>query len=164
MTDNMYVPTGTVTASAQFLPTAVSYTAGNIVDVAKEFVFVDKSGLAVPKGSVIRILTAALKIDANALISGEAIYTAHGYSVTPPSARANNAAWARASADLPSFRGDLTIGTPVAAGGTCYVKTQFSDQQDFFLAAQSLWFELVNSGTFTGAVVARELFLYGILL
>lgn len=155
---------GGITASVSFMPTAVSYTAGNIIDVAKEAAFTYANGKPVASGALIRILSAVIKIDASALISGEAIYTAHGYSITPPSARANNAAWARASGDLASYRGKLTLGTPVASGGTCYVKTQYSDEQDFNMVGTSLWFELINSGTFTGAAVARQLLLYGIVL
>lgn len=166
MADTMFIPAIAVTASASFTPTAVSYTAGNIIDVAKEFVFTNNNGLIVPPGATIRILTAEIKIDESALISGEGAYTAHAYSITPPSARANNAAWARASGDLPSYRGSLAIGTPVLAGGTCYLKTQLSDVQDFHLAMgkSSLFLELINAGTFTGAAVDRQIFLYGMVI
>ncbi|KGT75804.1 hypothetical protein MA20_31930 [Bradyrhizobium japonicum] len=164
MTDNMFINGTFVKASASFMPSAASYAAGNIIDTAKEFVFADRMGRLLPPGSLIRIISAVMKVDASALISGEAAYTAHTYSVTPPSARANNSAWARASGDLPSYRGSLALGTPAAAGGTCYVKTQFSDQQDFELPGSSLFLELINAGTFTAAAVARQIFLYGFLV
>lgn len=153
-----------VVAVANFTPSVVSYTAGNIIDTAKEFVFTYGDGTPIRPGSLIRVLTSEIKIAASGLISGEAIYTGQFYSVTPPSARADNAAWARASGDLSAYRGSLPLGTPVAAGGTCYIKTQFTDQQDFRVGAQSLFAELVNSGTFTGAAVARAIVLYGIVI
>ncbi|WP_407122755.1 hypothetical protein [Bradyrhizobium sp. STM 3561] len=153
-----------VKASASFTPSAASYTAGNIIDTAKEFVFADRLGRLVPPGSLIRMLSSIVKIDASAVISGEGAYTAHTYSVTPPSARANNTAWARASGDLSAYRGSLALGAPVAAGGTCYVKTQFTDSQDFELSGSSLFVELVNAGTFTAAAVARQIWLYGFIV
>lgn len=150
---------GGLFASGSFMPTAVSYTAGNIIDTAKEFAFVYADGTPVKTGALIRILSASIKIDASALIGSEAAYTAHAYSVTPPSARANNAAWVRASGDLPSYRRALALGTPVAAGGTCFINTQYIDQ-DIKLAGTSLFLELVNAATFTGAAVARQVLLY----
>jgi hypothetical protein len=164
MSENMFVVTDHVSATASFTPTVASFTAGNIIDTAKEFVFTDRDSRIVPKGSLIRVLTAVLKIDAAALISGEGAYTMHGYDVTPPSGRANNAAWARASTDLAVYRGALALGTPVAAGGSCYLKTQFTDMQDFKLVGTSLFFELINAGTFTGAAVARQITLHGLVI
>lgn len=163
-TNGVVVAGSGIIANASFTPTAVSYTAGNIIDTAKQFAFTyAASGLAVPSGSMIRILTSVLKIDASAAISGEVAYTAHAYDITPPSARANNAAWTRASGDLTAYRGPLALGTPGFAG-TGYIKTQLSDQQDLKLLGTSLWLELINAGTFTGAAVARQVFLYGIVL
>ena len=153
-----------VVATASFTPTASSYAAGNIIDTAKEFAFTYADGSPVQAGALVRLVSSIIKINASALISGEVAYTAHTYSVTPPSARANNAAWARASGDLSAYRGAIALGAPVALGGTCYVKTQFTDQQDFNLGGTSLWLELINAGTFTGAAVARAIHLYGVVL
>jgi hypothetical protein len=105
-----------------------------------------------------------MKIAASAVISGEGAYTAHAYAVTPPSGRADNVAWARASGDLSSYRGAIALGAPVAAGGTCYVKTQFTDVQDFEVSGNSLFLELINAGTFTAAAIARQIFLYGFVV
>ncbi|MCK1402042.1 hypothetical protein IVB45_17435 [Bradyrhizobium sp. 4] len=161
---NLY-PSG-VSASASFMPNAAAYPAGNIVDVAKELVFKDKDDRPVTPGAIIRVLSAVIKIDQAALISGEGAYRLHFYSVTPPSVRAKNTAWARASGDLAAYRGALDLGTPVAAGGTCYVKTQFSDQQDFNLASglNSFFGELVTVGGVTFTATARQIFLYGFLI
>ncbi|QOG20448.1 hypothetical protein [Bradyrhizobium sp. SEMIA] len=164
MPETMFINGTMVKASGSFTPAAASYTAGNIISVAQEFVFTDAKGRTVPPGSLIRLMSSVMKVAASALISGEGAYTAHAYSVTPPSARADNTAWARASGDLSAYRGSIALGTPVAAGGTCYVKTQFSDVQDFEVIGNSLFLELVNAGTFVAAAVARQVFLYGFLV
>jgi hypothetical protein len=164
MTESMFISGTAVKAGASFTPSVASYAAGNIIGVAQEFVFADRAGRTVPPGSVIRLMTSVIKVAASGLISGEGAYTAHAYAVTPPSARADNAAWARASGDLAAYRGAMALGTPVAAGGTCYVKTQFSDLQDFELTVNSLFLELLNAGTFTAAAIARQIILYGFLV
>ena len=125
-----------------------------------------KAAAAIPQGALIRIISAVVKIDQTAIISGETSYSLALYSVTPPSAQADNAAWTLASADLPSYRGSLSLGTPVDLGAACYVKTQFSDQQDFNLAAgkSSLFGELITAGGFTATAVARQILLYGVVI
>lgn len=152
-----------VVAIASFTPVAEAYSAGDTISVAQEFEFTLANGLAVPAGTRIRILTSEIKIDATAIISGETSYTLHGYSVTPPSAKANNAAWALESADLPSYRGSLALGAPVDLGAACYVKTG-GHNLDVDLAGDSLFGYLVTVGAFTAAAVARQIKLIGIVL
>lgn len=155
-----------VYATASFTPAAAAYSANDIMDTAKAFNFTNRSGIQVPPGALIRILTAVMRIDQAAVISGETSYSLALYSVTPPSAQADNAAWTLASADLASYRGTLSLGTPVDLGAACYVKTQFSDQQDILLAsgAVGLYGELITAGGFTATAVARQVSLYGIVL
>ncbi|OWK18315.1 hypothetical protein AJ88_03810 [Mesorhizobium amorphae CCBAU 01583] len=76
-----------ITASASFTPAAAAYGAGDIMDVAKQLSFVDRNGIAVPAGSLIRILTSIVKIDVTAVPAGQTSYTLQTYSVTPPSDR-----------------------------------------------------------------------------
>lgn len=155
-----------ITAGASFVPAAAAYSGGDIIGAATEFSFVDNRGVIIPQGALIRIISAVVKIDQTAIISGETSYSLALYSVTPPSAQADNAAWTLASADLPSYRGSLSLGTPVDLGAACYVKTQFSDQQDFNLAAgkSSLFGELITAGGFTATAVARQILLYGVVI
>lgn len=152
-----------ITASASFTPAAAAYGAGDIISVAQEFAFTFADGDPVPDGSLIRILTAIMKIDAAAVISGETSYTLQAYSVTPPSAQADNALWALASADLPSYRGAIPLGTPADLGAALYVKTPGIDL-DIKLTGDSIFGELVTAGAFTAAAVARQVLLYGMLL
>lgn len=160
------VTNSAVVATASFTPAASAYSAGDVVSVAKEFIFKYANGVLVPAGAVIRILSAVTKIDQASVIASETSYTLQLYSVTPPSAQADNAAWTLASADLPSYRGSLDLGTPVDLGAACYVKKQYTDLQDFNLASgkTSLFGELITVGGPTFTAVAREIILYGVIL
>lgn len=152
-----------ITAAASFTPAAAAYSAADVMDVAKEFAFTYADGTAIPAGSLIRILTAIVKIDITALQASEAAYTLQGYSATPPSAQADNAAWTLASADLPSYRGSISLGTPVDLGAALYIKTPNIDL-DIKLATSSLWGELQTVAGFTATAVARQVLLYGLVL
>lgn len=157
-------PSGIV-ASASFTPAAAAYSGGDLISVAQEFVFTDVNGTPVPPGSLIRVLTSVLKIDQTSIISGETSYSLALYSVTPPSAQADNAAWTLASGDLTAYRGTLALGTPVDLGAACYVKTGY---QDFDIrlgdGKTSVFGQLVTAGGFTATAVARQVLLYGVAL
>lgn len=151
------------TASASFTPVAAAYAAGDIVGLSKEFAFTYADGSVIPAGSLIRILTTILKIDRAALIASETSYTLYGYNVTQPSAQADNAAWTLASGDLSSYRGAISLGTPVDLGGALYIKTPLVDL-DIKLTTSSLWGRMVTVGGPTLTAVDLQVFLYGIVL
>lgn len=155
-----------ITASATFTPAAATYSAATLMDVAKQFNFtMSGSGLAIPTGSLIRILTTFVKIDITAVPSGQTSYSLYTYGVTPPSAQADQAAWAMASTDLATYRGKVSLGTPVDLGSSLVVKTNY---QDFDIkldtGLSSIFGELVTDGGHTAAAVARTIVLYGIIL
>jgi hypothetical protein len=152
-----------ITASASFLPTASAYSANDIMSTAQEFAFSYANGAAIPSGALIRILTAIVKIDATALQASEAAYALQLFSVTPPSALADNAAWTLASGDLASYRGSISLGTPVDLGAALYVKTPNVDI-DIKLTGTSLFGQLQTSAAFTPTAVARQVLLYGVVL
>lgn len=155
-----------VIASANFTPAAAAYGAGDIMDVAKEFTWTwAATGLAIPDGSLIRVLSAVTKIDVTAVPSGQTSYTLRKYSRTPPSAQADNAAWSLASTDLTYYRGPLPLGTPVDEGAALYVKSQYIDT-DIKLeeGRHTTWGQLVTDGAHTAAAVARQVLLYGVML
>jgi hypothetical protein len=158
-------PVGVV-ASASWTPVAEAYSAADTVSTAQALAWTfSHSGVAVPAGSTLRILTSALKIDATAVISGETSYTLHLYSRTPPSAQANNAVWSLASADLPYYLGSLALGTVVDLGAAVYVKTGGHDL-DIALETNvtSIYGSLVTVGAATLAAVARQVTLRGMLI
>jgi hypothetical protein len=151
-------------ATASFTPTAVAYGAGDIFDVSREFAFTyAASGLAIPTGSLIRILDTIIRIDATGLQSGEGAYVLKPYSATQPSAQADNDTWTLASGDLPSYRGSISLGTPVDEGGALYIK-QSNIDTDIQLSTSSLWGRLVTTPAFTPTAVARQVRLYAIVL
>lgn len=152
-----------ITASATFTPAAAAYLANDIMDVAKEFAFTFADGIAIRPGALIRILTAIVKIDQTALQASEAGYTLQCFSATPPSALADNAPWTLASGDLPTYRGSIGLGTPVDLGSACYIKSPGIDL-DIKLTGTSLWAQLQTLAGFTPTAVARQVFLYGIVL
>ena len=153
-----------VTCAANFTPAAAAYGAGDVMSVAQTMAWTNAaSGLAVPSGSVIRILTAVVKIDVTAVPSGQTSYTLAMYSVTPPSAQADNDVWTLASADLPSYLGSISLGTPVDLGAACYVKQQYVDF-DIGLAGTSIFGELVTVGAHTATAVTRGVRLFGVVL
>jgi hypothetical protein len=152
-----------ITSSASFIPAAAAYSAGDIISVAQEFAFTYADGTPIRSGALIRILTTIIKIDVTALQASEAAYSLALYSVTPPSAQADNAAWTLASADLSSYRGSISLGTPVDLGAALYVKTPNVDI-DVKLTGTSLFGELLTVAGFTATAVARQVLLYGVEL
>jgi hypothetical protein len=99
-------------------------------------------------GKEIIITSAALEIDANAVISGETSYRLYLYNVTPPSALGDNAAWDLPSGDRVSFLGYVDLGTPVDLGSTLYVETNNIGKQ-VKVSGTSLFGYLVTNGAYT---------------
>lgn len=151
-------------ASASFTPTATPYLANDIMDVAKQFTFTYADGSTIPAGSKIRILDIILRIDQTALQGTEGAYALQPYTVTPPSAQADNAAWTLASGDLSAYCGPgINIGTPVDLGSACYVKAPNIDT-DISLVSSSLWGELQTLAGFTSTVVVRQVAIIAVVL
>lgn len=150
-----------IIASASFTPAAAAYTAGDILGVAQQFAFTFANGNEVPTGALIRITGSILKIDHTDLVSSEGAYTLQLYNVTPPSARADNAAWTVATGDLAAYVGSIALGTPVDVG-QLFVRA--TPSLDIKLASTSLWGELTNAGTMTPTAVARQVTLIGVVL
>lgn len=140
---------GGIGASASFTPIAAAYSAGDVVDAAKEFTDLG------PTGALIRIIGTVLKIDATALVASEGAYTLHLYTATPPSAQADNAAWTLASADLPYYCGSVDLSTPVDLGAGLYVATG-GLTKDIALIGTSLFGRLVTVAGITLPAVARQ--------
>src|SRR5437762_3328024 len=78
-------PTQGRQSTATFTPAAAAYTGGDVIDTAKEFT---TAGSIL--GGQVKITSAELEIDAAAVQAGETSYRLYLYSVTPPSAPADN--------------------------------------------------------------------------
>ncbi|RWN31757.1 hypothetical protein [Mesorhizobium sp.] len=150
-------------ATASFTPAAAAYSANDIMGASAEFAFAFGNSVAIPAGSLIRILTAITRIDITALQASEAGYQLQGYSATQPSAQADNDAWTLASGDLTTYRGAIPLGTPVDLGGALYIKSGSIDL-DVRLVTSSLWARLQTLAGFTATAVARQVTLYGVVL
>lgn len=120
-----------------------AYTANDVVGGALTFASAGPSA-----GGQIMLTSAELEIDASAIISGETSYNLYLYSVTPPSALADNAAFDIPSGDRASFLGKVLLGTPVDEGSTLYVRTDAINAQ-FTAASGTVYGYLVTVGGYT---------------
>lgn len=126
---------------------ATPYTANDVVrDVTNQLQFPSMG----PSGGEIVITSTELEIDVAAVPSGMTSFRLYLYSVTPPSALADNAAFDLPSGDRASFLGYVDLGTPVDLGSTLYARTDAINAQ-FKLAGTSLFGYLVTNGGFTPA-------------
>lgn len=137
---------GSFAASATFTPAATSHTAGDSVGVAQEFAF------GAPTASRIRIVNATLRIN-SATIETTA-WRVHMFSVTPPSALADDAAFTLASGDLASYLGYIDLAQVVDFGDTLYIEAN-NIQKQIQLAGTSVFGYLVNGTTLTPAAVSH---------
>lgn len=151
------VSSGGFSSTATFTPAAAAYLANDVMDVAKEFTNIGPAWL----GSIM-ITTVELEVDHTAVISGETSYRLYLYSVTPPSAHADNAAWDLPAGDRAAFKGFIDLGTPVDLGSTLYVQTTEINKQLVCPATGSLFAELVTLGAFTATAAARKVTLHSI--
>jgi hypothetical protein len=77
-----------------------------------------------PSGGRIEIIGSSLEIDVAAVPSGMTSFRLHLYSVTPPSALADDAAWDLPAGDRASYLGYIDLGTPADLGSTLYVQDE----------------------------------------
>jgi hypothetical protein len=129
-----------------------AYTAGDIIGVtdtstAAAFVFPSIAGAA---GGEVMVTSASLEIDASAVPAGMTSFTLYLYSVTPPSAAVDNAAWDLPSGDRASFLGAVSLGSPVDLGSTLFVEQNGINKQ-VTAASSSLFGYLVTAGGYTPA-------------
>lgn len=146
-----------VAPTATFTPAAAAYSAGDVMDVAKEIT------LSGPSAGAIRILSAELLVSESAVQSGETSYRLQLYSVTPPSALADNAAWDIPSGDRASYLGYVDLGSPVDVGASLYVQS-LDINKDLKLAGTSLFGYLQTIGAFTATATARKVTLHTMAL
>jgi hypothetical protein len=128
------------------------YDAGDVVGAlaaALTFSSIGPSG-----GGHVMITKAELQIDVSAVPAGMAGFTLHLYSVTPPSALADAAAWDLPSGDRASYLGEISLGTPVDKGSTLYVKTTQINDQFVIPSGGALFGYLATVGAYTPTAVS----------
>lgn len=129
-------------SQAIFTPAATSHTAGDVVGGAKEF-----KGLAQQNNSSIQIASASLLI-ATATAPVTTTWRVYLYSVTPPSATADDAAFDLVSGDRASFIGSVDIAQAVDFGSTNYIQSDNLNKQ-LKMSGRSAFGYLVNLATVT---------------
>ncbi len=149
--DGLVASFGGYVSSATFTPAAAAYAANDIMEGAKTFSLIGPS-----TGGAILITNTRLRVDDSAVQSGETSYTLHLYTVTPPSALADNAAWNLPSGDRASYVGSIALGTVVDVGDTLYVEQTGLTKQITVPAGGSLFGYLVTNGAFTVTVPAAR--------
>ncbi len=100
-------------------------------------------------GGDVMITTARLECDVTAVPSGMATFRLYLYSVTPPSALADNAAWDLPSGDRAAFTGYIDLGTPVDLGSTIYIESAERNKQMTVPYGGKLFGYLVTIGGYT---------------
>lgn len=142
-----------VSASASFTPAASAHGAADVVGGAQSF------ALGANSGSRIMITGATLEIDgASAEATAWRLYL---YSVTPPSALADDAVFDLPSGDRASFLGYVDLSTAVDLGSTQWVETSQINKQ-IKLAGTGVFGYLVNLSAVTPAAVAHIVTLHGV--
>lgn len=132
-------------AAATFTPAAASHVAGDSIGGAQEFALIG------PSAGRVRIVSATLEID-GATIETTA-WRLHLYSVTPPSAYADDAAWDVASGDRAGYLGYIDFAQVIDLGSTLYIEA--APNKQLKLAGTSLFGYLVNGTTLTPQAVAH---------
>lgn len=104
------------TAVVTLTPSATAYTGNDILVGAQTF-----TGAAAAAEDII-IEGVTLMIARTAVQASEGAYRLHLYSVTPPSALADNAPWDLPAGDRASYLGFVDITVPIDVGSTTYVQ------------------------------------------
>lgn len=109
-------PIGGFSSSASKTPTATPYAAGDVMGGVMTFASIGPAA-----GGEVLIINTSLQIAHTALVASEAGYALHLYSVTPPSALADNDPWDLPAGDRASYLGKLDLSTPVDLGSTLQI-------------------------------------------
>lgn len=141
-------------ATATFTSTAAEYTAGDALGGAQEFSF---GSLARPAGHI-TITSATLEIDGGTIET--TAWRLHLFNVTPPSALADNAAFALAAADRASYLGYVDFSQALDLGDTMFIDMPALGKQIVLGNDDALFGYLVNGTTLTPAAVAHKVTLY----
>lgn len=150
--------TAAFSASATFTPAASSHVAGDSVGGAVEFVLRDRNGGIPAVGSNLSIVSATLQINGGTIET--TAWRLHLYSVTPPSAYADDAAWDISNAtDLTSYLGYVDLSQVLDFGTTLFIDMPNLNKR-IKLAGTSVFGYLVNGTTLTTQAVAHIVTLY----
>lgn len=148
---NVVVATSGYVASATFTPAATSHVTPDVVGGAQEFAFATPSGEKIPSGCQIEIKSASMLVAS--ATNETATWRLYLYSVTPPSALADDAAFDLPSGDRASFLGYFDFAQLIDLGSTLFIEA--TPAKKITLTGTSLFAYLVNLTTLTPAAVAH---------
>ena len=120
------------------------YTANDVVGGAVDL------GIVGPSAGRVLVQSIILEPRIAAVPAGMANMRLALYTVTPPSAIADNGAWTLADADLASFVGLIDLGKPTAQGPTLYVH-KVNIGLEVLLAGTNLFAYLITDVGYTPA-------------
>jgi len=141
------------TSQATFTPAATAHTPPAVVGREQRF-----SGLSARTGQAMQINSASM------LVSGATIETTawrlYLYSVTPPSALADAAAFSVTAGDRASFLGYVDIAQLVSVGASLYVQSDNLNKAMLPSGGRDAFGYLVNLTTLTPQAVAHTVTLW----
>lgn len=145
-TDSVSVKSGAFDVATTITRPAntTQYTAGDVLGGALDL------GVLGPSAKAVKITSSQLEIDVTAIPTGMTTFTLHLYSVTPPSAVADNGVFDLPAGDRASYLGAIPIGAPADLGSTLYVEAVDLNKQ-VLLTGTHLFGYLVTTGGFTPA-------------
>jgi hypothetical protein len=152
----MNYATDLFSASATFTPAATSHTGGDCFGAAQEFKLLDRNGSPPAVGSHMKITSLTFTEATGTLVTSA--WRLHLYTVTPPSAIADDAAFDVPSGDRASYLGYVDISQLVDLGATLYIDMPNLNKQ-IKLAGNSVFGYLVNVTTLTAEAVAHTIVL-----
>lgn len=142
-----------VSGSATFTPAAASHTAGDVNGAAADFT------LGAPSGCLFLITDVDFLI--NSGTAEASAWRLHLYTVTPPSALADDAAFDLPAGDQASYVGYIDLGTAVDQGADSQWVQNAQVNRTVKLSGTTLFGYLVNLSTITPAAVAHTVRLRG---
>ena len=120
------------------------YAAGDVLGGACTFVGASKPGAS------LLITSAQLELDFSSVPAGMTTFRLYLYSVVPPSALGDNAAFDLEAGDRASFLGFVDLGSPVKIGSTLYCEVT-NVQKQIKTASADVFGYLVTAAGFTPA-------------
>jgi hypothetical protein len=145
-------PSGVGSATLTRPANTTAYTAGDVIGAAAA-AFTLATGLTLGQRAILTSMD--LRIDIAAVPSGMATFRVHLYSVTPPSALADNAAFDLPSGDRASYLGYVTLTAPVDLGATCFSQVDGINKQIQLSGSSDVFGYLETVGAFTPAAVSE---------
>jgi hypothetical protein len=141
-------------AVAVFTPAATSHAGGDCFGAAQEFVLKDRNGSPPPAGSHLKITSVTFMQATGTNVTS--VWRLHLYTVTPPSAIADDAAFDVPAGDRASYLGYVDISQLVDTGSTLFIDMPNLGKQ-IKLSGTSVFGYLVNVTTLTAEAVAHTI-------